>query len=142
MSEGSQNEPPNPGRRNLFKRVAQVGVAAAGLALGIKEIRASIEGIETSEAIFFPYYERHDRGIETANVRDDLDGFFREGSGAFPKAGEIDSLSLFLSGRTALPGQSRTENMDSSLLEKFSKTGLNLFLVMLIMGDSYLGIMF
>lgn len=77
----------NQGRRNFLKKVAVVGAAGAGIALGGVGINAeeknTVEnGISTEHGAFFPLYETHYKGIDAEGMPDDLDVLFTEAVGS------------------------------------------------------------
>lgn len=70
-------------RRTVVKRVVGLGIGAYLASKFIRnEITTALDGeidkIDTSEGVFIPLYERHDKGIDARNIPDDLDIIFRE----------------------------------------------------------------
>lgn len=77
--DGMKVENPTPSRRDVIKKGAAVTTAAVALgALGAREMQVMEHGLETRDGTFFPLYERHDVGIQTKDIPQNLDVFFRE----------------------------------------------------------------
>lgn len=94
MSEvsGKEDQVKDPGRRKFLIRstklaVAGVGSAALGGIVANEIINKSEGNIVTESGIFFPLYERHDKGIKEESIPNGLDIFFRE------TATDIDTFS-------------------------------------------------
>ena len=86
MSEASGKEEhvKNPERRKFLKTAGKLALATAGVAVlgGIvanEGINKEEGGVITESGIFFPLYERHDKGIKVESIPYNLDVLFGEG---------------------------------------------------------------
>lgn len=141
-SSGKEDQVKNPSRRSFLNSAGRLAVAGVGVAalggVAKNEVNKSEKGIVTESGIFFPLYERHEKGIKVESIPHNLDVFLREtgGMGTFSRSPE-DSLlatltflnkeeSLFPSKLLTFLSKEKTEIMLGDVKTPVSSTEVRL----------------